>query len=211
MTATPRKRISFWRYLIGIPLLLACALATAFAFLPAAEDPIIPLNEQGGGARQTAASINGLQAPFPDIPAVDPNQAALGRLLFYDPVLSANDDMSCATCHHPDLGFSDGRTVAQGSHGENLRRNAPSLWNVAYATSLFWDGRAKSLEDQMLVPLTSENEMGADRRPDGGAVAAQSPNISRCLSRRSRRDHGCQRRQRNCRLRADADQQQLAV
>src|SRR5690606_36516478 len=63
---------------------------------------------------------------------------------------------------HPDLGFSDGRTVARGSHGEDLRRNAPSLWNVAYATRLFWDGRADSLEDQMLEPLTAENEMGAN-------------------------------------------------
>ncbi|MCC6804920.1 MAG: right-handed parallel beta-helix repeat-containing protein [Anaerolineae bacterium] len=162
MTPTPPKKRSYWRYLLFIPLLLACGLATAFAFLPAAEDPIIPAGEQGGGARQSEASINGLQAPFPDISAVDPEQAALGRLLFYDPVLSANDDLSCASCHHPDLGFSDGRPVAAGAHGEDLRRNAPSLWNTAYATSLFWDGRAKSLEDQMLVPLTAANEMGAD-------------------------------------------------
>ncbi|PJF37562.1 MAG: cytochrome-c peroxidase, partial [Phototrophicales bacterium] len=82
--------------------------------------------------------------------------------LFYDPILSVNNDMSCATCHHPDLGFSDGQPLAIGSHGENLRRNAPTLWNVAYATSLFWDGRASSLEEQMLIPLTAESEMGAD-------------------------------------------------
>ncbi|MEO8392521.1 MAG: parallel beta-helix domain-containing protein [Chloroflexota bacterium] len=159
---TRRKKRLFWRYLIGVPLLFACTLATAFAFLPAAEDAPIPLVEQGGGARQTSASSNGLQAPFPERPSVNSDQAALGRLLFYDPVLSANDDRSCASCHHPNLGFSDGLRVSQGSHGEDLRRNAPSLWNVAYATSLFWDGRAKSLEAQMLVPLTSENEMGAD-------------------------------------------------
>ncbi len=159
--ATPTKRRVRWRWLIAVPLLLACGLATAFAFLPAAEDPPIPFNQQGGGARQSAASINGLQVPFPAI-SVNADQAALGRLLFYDPILSADDQMSCATCHHPDLGFSDGRTVSQGSHGQDLRRNAPSLWNVAYATSLFWDGRAKSLEDQMLVPLTSDAEMGAD-------------------------------------------------
>ncbi len=162
MTPTRPKRRLLWRILLGIPLLLACALATAFAFLPAAEDAVIPLSEQGGGARQSEQSINGLQAPFPALPAVDPDQAALGRLLFYDPILSADDDLSCASCHHPDLGFSDGLPVARGAHGEALRRNAPSLWNAAYATSLFWDGRVQSLEDQMLVPLTAANEMAAD-------------------------------------------------
>lgn len=162
MTTQPKKRSRLWRYLLGIPFLFICAIGTAFAFLPVPEDPIIPAAQQGGGARQTNESINGLQLPFPEIEPVDADQAALGRLLFYDPVLSRNDNMSCASCHHPDQGFSDGRALAQGSHGEDLRRNVPSLWNVAYATSLFWDGRASSLEEQMLIPLTSEDEMGAD-------------------------------------------------
>jgi parallel beta-helix repeat protein len=161
MTVQQRKGLPFLRYLIGVPLLFLCAVATAFAFLPADEDPVIPLAEQGGGARQEDEAVSGLQASWAELPAVDEEQAALGRLLFYDPVLSANDDMSCASCHHPDLGFSDGRALARGSHGEDLRRNAPSLWNVAYVTRLFWDGRADSLEEQMLVPLTAENEMGA--------------------------------------------------
>lgn len=156
----PRRRR--WLSLFFIPLLLLCGLMAAFAYLPAEEDAPIPLAEQGGGARQSEVSVNGLQAPWPELPPVDDAQAALGRLLFYDPVLSANDDRSCASCHHPDLGFSDGRALAQGAHGEPLRRNAPSLWNAAYATSLFWDGRADSLEDQMLVPLTASDEMGAD-------------------------------------------------
>ena len=157
----PRKR-HFWRYLLGVPLLLVCGIVTAFAFLPATEDPVIPLAEQGGGARQNQESVSGLQAAWPELASVDAEQAALGRILFYDPVLSAENDIACASCHHPDLGFSDGRRVARGSHGEDLRRNAPSLWNAAYATSLFWDGRADSLEDQMLAPLTAENEMGAN-------------------------------------------------
>jgi parallel beta-helix repeat protein len=158
--STPRRR--WWRWLLGLPILFLCGLTAAFAYIPAPEDKLIPLAEQGGGARQGEQATTGLQAAWPELPPVDPQQAALGRLLFYDPVLSADDDRSCATCHHPDLGFGDGRAVAEGAHGEALRRNAPSLWNVAYATSLFWDGRAKSLEEQMLVPLTAENEMGAD-------------------------------------------------
>lgn len=160
---TLRNFLKRWgRWLIGIPLLLLCAVITAFAFLPVPEDTPIPLAQQGGGARQRGGAVSGLQAAFPDLPAVDAKQAALGKLLFYDPILSANDDLACASCHHPDLGFSDGRTVALGSHGQDLRRNTPSLWDVAYYTSYFWDGRAKSLEEQMLIPLTSPNEMAAD-------------------------------------------------
>ncbi|MBI5670755.1 MAG: right-handed parallel beta-helix repeat-containing protein [Chloroflexi bacterium] len=156
----PRRRL--WHWLLGVPLLFLCGLTLAFAYLPVPEDKLIPVGEQGGGARQSSEATTGLQAAWPETAPVDTQQAALGRLLFYDPILSANDDRSCATCHHPDLGFSDGRKVAQGTHGEDLRRNAPSLWNVVYSTSLFWDGRAKSLEEQMLAPLTAENEMGAN-------------------------------------------------
>lgn len=158
--AKPKRRL--WRIVLIVPLALLCGLLTAFAFIPAPEDPAIPLAEQGGGARQNKDATTGLQAAWPELPSVDPQLAELGRLLFYDPILSADDDRSCASCHHPDLGFSDGRPLAEGSHGEDLRRNTPSLWNVAYATSLFWDGRAKSLEEQMLIPLTAENEMAAD-------------------------------------------------
>lgn len=160
--SAPRRRRRIWRWIVGIPLILLCGIITVFAFIPAPEDTPIPLEEQGGGARQNETATTGLQAAWPEIDAPDPDAAELGWYLFYDPVLSANNDMSCATCHHPDQGFGDGRVVAVGSHGEDLRRNAPSLWNVAYATSLFWDGRAESLEDQMLVPLTSPDEMGAD-------------------------------------------------
>ncbi|MEZ4671253.1 MAG: parallel beta-helix domain-containing protein [Anaerolineae bacterium] len=156
---SPRR---WWRWVLIAFLLILGLLLILFAFLPVPEDKPIPLAQQGGGARQRDTATSGLQAAWPSIAAVDSQQAALGKLLFYDPLLSANDDVACASCHHPDLGFADGKPVAQGAHGEDLRRNAPSLWNVAYATSLFWDGRAKSLEEQMLVPLTNENEMAAD-------------------------------------------------
>lgn len=165
MTDTPARsrpgclRIAAWG--IGLVVVLLCSVATAFAFLPVAQDMPIPLAEQGGGARQDNSAVTGLQLAWPELPPVNADRAALGRLLFYDPVLSVNDDLSCASCHHPDLGFGDGQQVATGSHGD-LRRNAPSLWNAAYASSLFWDGRAASLEEQMLTPLTHPDEMGAD-------------------------------------------------
>ncbi len=159
---TPKPRRRWLRWLLGIPLVFICIIVAAFSFIPAPEDTPIPLDQQGGGARQNAQAVTGLQASWPEIPAADPKQAALGKVLFYDPILSANDDLSCASCHHPDMGFADGKQVAENAHGDELRRNTPSLWDVAYATSYFWDGRAKSLEEQMLVPLTNEKEMAAD-------------------------------------------------
>ncbi len=159
-TTKPKRRWLAW--LLIAPALLLCGVCSLLAFLPVPEDPIIPAAEQGGGARQGENTGSGLQLVWEDLPPVAADQAALGRLLFYDPVLSVNNDRACSTCHHPDLGFSDGLPVAAGSHGEELRRNTPTLWNVAFASSLFLDGRADSLEDQMLTPLTSEDEMGAD-------------------------------------------------
>ncbi len=89
-----------------------------------------------------------------------PQQIDLGRLLFFDPVLSVNGSMSCASCHDPDRGFSDGRARSIGVHGEDVGRAAPTLWNVAFLKHLFWDARAQTLEEQMQGPLYSPHEMG---------------------------------------------------
>ncbi len=86
----------------------------------------------------------------------------LGRQLFYDPILSADSTVSCATCHLPALAFSDGRPVSIGVKGRPGRRNAPSLVNVGYYyKGLFWDGRAATLEEQALHPVRDEREMAA--------------------------------------------------
>lgn len=68
--------------------------------------------------------------------------------------------MSCATCHHPDLGFADGRPRSIGVGGTEVNRAAPSLWNVAFLSRFFWDARAGSLEEQMQGPLYDAREMG---------------------------------------------------
>lgn len=90
-----------------------------------------------------------------------PQQIDLGRYLFFDPVLSSDNTLSCANCHDPDLGFSDGRARSLGKNDIPLDRSAPSLWNVAYYKSFFWDARATTLEEQMVGPLYSEKEMGS--------------------------------------------------
>jgi cytochrome c peroxidase len=89
-----------------------------------------------------------------------PQQIDLGRQLFFDPLLSGDQSLSCASCHHPKLGFADGQAKSTGIHGRTASRGAPSLWNMAFLTSFFWDARAKSLEEQMTGPLYAANEMG---------------------------------------------------
>jgi len=89
-----------------------------------------------------------------------PAQIDLGRILFFDPILSGDHTLSCASCHHPQLGFADGLPRSQGIGGKEALRAAPSLWNMAFLTRFFWDARAQSLEEQMQGPLYSPLEMG---------------------------------------------------
>jgi len=104
--------------------------------------------------------VGGLQTGLPEIrDGFSPQEIDLGRYLFFDPILSGDGSMSCASCHSPAKGFSDGRATSIGNNNHKLPRAAPSLWNVAYLKKLFWDGRATSLEEQMQGPLFSEEEM----------------------------------------------------
>src|SRR6185503_12089872 len=92
------------------------------------------------------------------LPAPPSARVALGRALFFDARLSRNEAVSCATCHDPNLGFSDGRRVAQGNAGQPLRRHTPTLVNVGLGQRFFWDGRSHSLEDQALAVIESPDE-----------------------------------------------------
>lgn len=88
----------------------------------------------------------------------------LGRLLFFDPRLSESNQISCSSCHAPDLNWADGREVSIGHDHASNTRNAPSLENVWFYKRLFWDGRAGSLEEQAESPLTSKIEMHQDMK-----------------------------------------------
>lgn len=98
--------------------------------------------------------------PAPAVPADNPMSRAkveLGRHLFYDPRLSRNGTQSCASCHEQARAFSDGRTVAIGSTGEQHRRNSPGLANVAWVATLTWaNPLVETLERQALLPLLGE-------------------------------------------------------
>ncbi|MBC8112307.1 MAG: c-type cytochrome [Verrucomicrobia bacterium] len=87
-------------------------------------------------------------------------KALLGKKLFFDPILSENHTISCASCHKPQFAFADTARFSQGIYGHLTTRNTPSSMNVRGRTSLFWDGRVKSLEEQALAPLVHPNEMG---------------------------------------------------
>ncbi|TCD26655.1 cytochrome-c peroxidase [Pedobacter psychrodurus] len=88
----------------------------------------------------------------------------LGKILFFDPRLSGSNQISCSSCHAPDLHWTDGRQVSVGhDHLTNIR-NAPSLENVWFYKRLFWDGRAASLEEQAGSPVAAHNEMHQDMK-----------------------------------------------
>jgi cytochrome c peroxidase len=105
-----------------------------------------------------------------DNPTTD-QKLELGRLLFFDPLLSSDRELACATCHSEYWGLGDGLAVSVGALGGTLagpgrsgpnvtRRNSTTLWNAAFRTTLFWDGHATSLEEQIHFPLESPLEMG---------------------------------------------------
>lgn len=107
--------------------------------------------------------VGGLKTALPKYrDGFSPQQIDLGRYLFFDPVLSSNKKLACASCHNPDLGFSDAKTQSSGFNDSVLLRSAPSLWNVAFLHSFFWDARANSLEEQMKGPLYAANEMNTN-------------------------------------------------
>jgi len=97
--------------------------------------------------------------PFPASNPYSPEKRALGERLFHDKQLSVNGSISCATCHDIIKGFSDGRVTPLGVPGRPLARHAPTLWNLAWAGPVFWDGRARSLEEQVAGPITAPDEM----------------------------------------------------
>ncbi|WP_170791463.1 cytochrome-c peroxidase [Ruegeria lacuscaerulensis] len=117
-----------------------------------------------------ATPIADFSAPFvfgrfavpPDNPLTQEG-FALGRHLFYDPILSANNEVSCATCHIQAMAFTDGRARSPALSGGELEFSAMSLVNLLWGQErFFWDGRATSLEEQALMPIQHPEEMGQD-------------------------------------------------
>jgi len=141
---------------------LAGALVAVAAVAGAAchSEKAAAVSERPIGKAITIAVPLGL--PGVPVPSDNPQTAeavVLGRRLFYDKKLSADNSLSCASCHNPNLGFTDRQKHSTGFKGQAGKRNAPTVVNAAYLPFQFWDGRAGSLEDQAAGPIANPVEM----------------------------------------------------
>jgi cytochrome c peroxidase len=176
----------------GMYFLLAAMLALAVLVASCKKDdqPTNPVEDL-----RTRFNLKALPAiPYPpDNPPMQ-ERIAVGRLVYFDPLLSGKKDVACATCHHPAWGMADGRQFSAGVNSVGLGperyrkdatynlapRNSPTVFNLAYAVGeqgdaayngfMFWDGRVKSLEVQATKPITSNEEMRADMYDAGAAL-----------------------------------------
>lgn len=105
-----------------------------------------------------------LPPPLPAMERPEPAKVELGRTLFFDRRLSGDGTVSCAVCHIPEEAFSDGRKISVAYPTNKHWRHTQGLLNVAYLQNLFWDGRSRSLEDQVLQPIHSSFEMNLNPR-----------------------------------------------
>lgn len=105
----------------------------------------------------------------------------LGEKLYFDTRLSADGTVSCATCHDVNRGFVDRRNASEGIGGQVGRRNAPTTLNAAFFEVQFWDGRAKTLEDQAKLPITNPIEMGHKTPEDAVKAIAQDPEYQKAF------------------------------
>lgn len=148
--------------LANLPFLLMFTITSLVQFSCAKDD--LYLGDPISGDRPL---VMHLPKHFPALPPVADNPITekgftLGRALFYEPLLSANKQVSCATCHNQQKAFSDGLILSNtGISGKALERHSPVLFNLAWAEQgYFWDGGSKNLESQAFGPLTHPDEMG---------------------------------------------------
>lgn len=173
--------------------LAAIASGLALALLAGCSDGGGPVGPPPGGLVERLGLEPLPEMPHPEDNPPDSARVRLGRLLFFDPVLSGTKGVACATCHHPDFAMADGRELPVGPGGRGLgpdriqtdssivpeARNAPTLINVGFnqfgsqftaSGFMFWDGRARSLERLTVLPLLEEDEMRGHAYPVQVAV-----------------------------------------
>lgn len=139
--------------LIITSLLGACALAL---FPPQTNRDLASSNEE---TELKAAYRRPEQIPYPKANPFSEAKYQLGKRLFFDPRLSKSNLISCSSCHNPALSWTDGLSKSLGHGGKPVSRRAPTLLNVAWGRSFFWDGRARTLEEQALGPIQATGEM----------------------------------------------------
>ncbi|MGH9962940.1 MAG: cytochrome-c peroxidase, partial [Pyrinomonadaceae bacterium] len=107
----------------------------------------------------------------------------LGRVLYFDKRLSVDGSVSCATCHDPATAFASKDTVARGVRSQVGTRNVPTLLNARFSKSYFWDGRARTLEEQAKQPLLNSSEMGMESEASLVARLSWIPEYARRFRR----------------------------
>jgi cytochrome c peroxidase len=125
--------------------------------LPSAEPQAAPA--QTDLAALKASFRRPATVPFPADNSFSEKKRALGEALFHDKRLSVDGTLACASCHERGKGIADGKAQGRGVPGRPLKRHTPTLWNLAWASPVFWDGRARSLEEQVAGPIESPDEM----------------------------------------------------
>ena len=123
-----------------------------------------------------------LYLPVPDDNPLTAATIEQGRRLFHDRRLSRDQSISCASCHDPKRAFADTRPIAIGVFGRKGRRNSPALINRGYGRSFFWDGRIKTLEEQVLKPIQDPNEMDLTLDEAARRVNLPPEEIARALA-----------------------------
>jgi cytochrome c peroxidase len=123
-----------------------------------------------------------LYMPIPDANPLTVEKIDLGRRLFNDRRLSRDGTIACASCHDPARAFSVDRAVAPGVLGRTGRRNAPALLNRGYGRLFFWDGRSRSLEDQVLQPIRDPNEMDLTLADAAARTGVDATTMSQALA-----------------------------
>lgn len=142
---------------------IAGVALTAAGFAVAAPPPPARTAKAGGPYQREAARKEFLRPegiPFPEDNRYSRARADLGKALFFDPRLSANGTIACASCHRPQFSWTDSAPTSTGVPGMPLGRRSPTILNLAWAEALFWDGRATTLEEQALGPIEAGAEMG---------------------------------------------------
>ncbi|HUK87875.1 MAG TPA: cytochrome c peroxidase [Terriglobales bacterium] len=151
-------------------LLLVLLAVVAFLLIVTPRHPAPPAQGPVASAPRHAARPIGqpveIKAPLGLPPVVAPadnpptaETIALGRRLYYDPILSADNTVSCASCHEPEHGFADPEPTSTGVQKKHGTRHSPTVFNTAYLPAQFWDGRAPSLEKQAEGPVQNPVEM----------------------------------------------------
>ena len=146
-----------------IILMILIYAGTGNTATKAAVQPPIPKAgplAQPRSPQQVGLPVDQTRAVIPPDNLQTPEKIALGQKLFFDGRLSADGTVACASCHNPERAFTDGKPTSTGIHGRLGQRNAPTILNAVYNKTQFWDGRAKTLEDQAALPIVNSIEMG---------------------------------------------------